>query len=164
MSKPRFAHLSRAGQIGQASVASAAIALAASALGYAAGRAAGGGTLPWLLMALATVAGAAIATILLESAVLRPLRSTGAELEAARRHLRDRAALQADLADRTEQQRRLRHDIRGALSPVLLVADRLLAHTDPAVQRSGDIMVRTVERATALLDETGGRVSPPSGS
>ena len=50
-----------------------------------------------------------------------------------------------------EAQRRLRHDVRGALSPALLTADRLLANADPAVQRAGDIMVRAIEKAAAFL-------------
>lgn len=52
---------------------------------------------------------------------------------------------------RLEANRRLRHDIRSALSPALLTADRLLTHTDPAVQRAGNIMVTAVERAADLL-------------
>ena len=75
-----------------------------------------------------------------------------------------RMALELALADRIEQQRKLRHDIRGALSPVLLVADRLLNHADPAVKRSGEIMVRTVDRATALLAESSdAEANPPAG-
>ncbi len=70
--------------------------------------------------------------------------------------------LELTLAAKTEQMRKLRHDIRGALSPVLLVADRLLNHADPAVKRSGEIMVRTVDRATALLAEASdAEPSPP---
>ena len=47
--------------------------------------------------------------------------------------------------------RALRHDIRGALSPAMLIADRLLAHDDPAVRRCGDVVLRSVERAVDLL-------------
>jgi hypothetical protein len=46
----------------------------------------------------------------------------------------------------------LRHDLRGILSPALLMADRLLAHDDPAVKRAGEVIARTVERATARLE------------
>ena len=46
----------------------------------------------------------------------------------------------------------LRHDLRGALSPALMVADRLLNNADPAVRRAGEAVVRSVDRATALLD------------
>ncbi len=48
----------------------------------------------------------------------------------------------------------LRHDLRGILSPALLIADRLQAHADPSVQRAGSVVTRTVERAAARLEET----------
>ncbi len=50
---------------------------------------------------------------------------------------------------------RLRHDLRGALSPALLTTDRLLASSDPAVQRSGSVIAQSLERAVALLKEAG---------
>jgi hypothetical protein len=49
---------------------------------------------------------------------------------------------------------KLRHDLRGILSPAMLTADRLAAHADPAVQRAGMVVMKTVERAAARLDET----------
>ena len=48
----------------------------------------------------------------------------------------------------------LRHDLRGILSPALLVADRLLAHADPLVVRAGETVVKAVRRAEARLKET----------
>ncbi len=48
----------------------------------------------------------------------------------------------------------LRHDLRGILSPAMLIADRLVSHDDPSVQRAGDLINRTVERAAARLAET----------
>jgi len=45
----------------------------------------------------------------------------------------------------------LRHDLRGILSPALLVADGLTSHEDPKVRRAGEVIVRTVERAAARL-------------
>ena len=71
-----------------------------------------------------------------------------------------RAALEAakDAADQVEALNvtisRLRHDLNGILSPTLLTADRLLAHEDPTIRRAGEIMVKTVERASARLSET----------
>ena len=50
----------------------------------------------------------------------------------------------------------LRHDLRGILSPALLTAERLLNYEDPIVRRAGEIMVKTVERASARLAETKG--------
>ena len=52
----------------------------------------------------------------------------------------------------------LRHDVRGMLSPALLVADRLLAHSDPKVVRAGETVVKAVKRAIERLTET----RPPS--
>ena len=57
------------------------------------------------------------------------------------------AALEATISS-------LRHDLRGMLSPALLVADRLLAHTDPIVVRAGETVVKAIKRADARLDET----------
>ena len=48
----------------------------------------------------------------------------------------------------------LRHDIRGILSPALLVADRLLGSEDPQTRRAGEVISRTVDRAAARLAET----------
>ena len=45
----------------------------------------------------------------------------------------------------------LRHELRGALSPALMVSDRLLRSEDPLIRRAGDAVVRSVERATALI-------------
>ena len=56
------------------------------------------------------------------------------------------AALETLLSD-------LRHDLRGILSPTLLVSDRLLSHSDIAVRRTGERVVATVERAVARLAE-----------
>jgi signal transduction histidine kinase len=53
---------------------------------------------------------------------------------------------------RAEQLRQLRHDLRGALSPALLAADRLLSRNDEAVRQSAEIVIRALERATALID------------
>ncbi len=70
------------------------------------------------------------------------------------------AAVQTTTAERLEAHRRLRHDIRGALSPALLTADRLLTHAEPAVQRAGDIMVRAIEKAAALLNDPPADAAP----
>ena len=56
------------------------------------------------------------------------------------------------LEDSLAANSQLRHDLRGALSPALLVSDRLVGHTDPAVAKAGGIVVRAVERATGLLE------------
>lgn len=55
----------------------------------------------------------------------------------------------------------LRHDVRGMLSPALLVADRLLAHSDPKVVRAGETVIKAINRAIERLTET--RPPPPKG-
>lgn len=65
----------------------------------------------------------------------------------------------AGLRNRLEAYQRhtaaLRHDLRGVLSPALMMSDRLINHADPTVQRAGTAVVRSINRATGLL--TGSR-------
>ena len=63
------------------------------------------------------------------------------------------AADEAELAELRRQLSTLRHDLRGILSPALLVSDRLLGNEDAAVRRAGEVMIRTVERVTERLAE-----------
>ncbi len=56
----------------------------------------------------------------------------------------------------------LRHDLRGAISSTSLVADALLAHRDPAVQRSGQRIAATIERIMKIINATQD-VVPPRG-
>ena len=49
---------------------------------------------------------------------------------------------------------RLRHDVRGALSPALLAADRLAMSSEPATKRSAEIVVAAIERVSTLLEAT----------
>lgn len=95
----------------------------------------------WALLGVSALLAIGIGAIMLHRVVIRP-HVIAAETAAAK---------QACATTRLEANRRLRHDIRGALSPALLTADRLLTHTDPAVQRAGNIMVNAVERAADLL-------------
>jgi hypothetical protein len=110
-------------------------------------------TATWVLLGAGAVVGAAVAAAALHRQVFAPqivaakAASVGQEIAAAR----------------AETQRRLRHDVRGALSPALLTADRLLSHADPAVQRAGDIMVRAVEKTAALLADPGPPPTSPPG-
>ncbi len=51
-----------------------------------------------------------------------------------------------------ETLKRLRHDLRGILSPALMTADRLLMTTqDPIAKRAAQTMVETIERAEKRL-------------
>ena len=46
---------------------------------------------------------------------------------------------------------KLRHDLRGILSPALLLADRLSTSEEPMAKRTAEAMIRTVERAEQAL-------------
>jgi hypothetical protein len=106
----------------------------------------------WAALCIGTLLAMGVGTVMLQRIVIAP------HVVAAQ----TAAALQTASAVRLESHRRLRHDIRGALSPALLTADRLLTHADPAVQRAGDIVVRAVERAAALLsDPAPAEANPP---
>ncbi len=112
----------------------------------------------WLLGAVVALAVGGVGAMLLDWLVLDNQRRLVREAEDLRADAQARPVLEAALATRAEAQRRLRHDLRGALSPALLTADRLLANPDPAVKRAGQIMVLAVERASALLtDDTAPR-------
>jgi hypothetical protein len=101
--------------------------------------------------AVAWAACAAVAVLLglagayvLESLVIGPMRLSATQ---------GKAELMAELGTQADRRRHLRHDLRGVLSPAMLTADRLLTNADPSVRRTGEIMVRTIERATELLSE-----------
>ena len=84
----------------------------------------------------------------------RRMQSANDRAQALRHEAAQVPALTEQASAWQAQQRQLRHDIRGALSPALLTADRLLANDDPGVKRSGDIVVRSVEKAIGLLADT----------
>jgi hypothetical protein len=92
------------------------------------------------LALLALVVGAAIGHL----AAGRHRRATQAAEKAAEQRI---AASETTLS-------KLRHDVRGALSPALLSADRLTMNKDPAVVRSAEMVVSAIERVSALLDAT----------
>jgi hypothetical protein len=87
--------------------------------------------------------------------VVRPAAALHSQLEAAQAGGAGAeprlAAMAARLAEVEARASSLRHDLRGILSPALMVTDRLLNNPDPAVQRAGQAVVRTVERATDLI-------------
>jgi hypothetical protein len=56
----------------------------------------------------------------------------------------------------------LRHELRGVITPAVLIADRLLLNNDPAVLHSGTILTKMVERILEILDGTY-EVVPPLG-
>ena len=58
---------------------------------------------------------------------------------------------EARLHDQEQVMARLRHDLRGILSPALLLADRLSMSDDPLARRTAEAMILTVERAEQAL-------------
>ena len=68
-------------------------------------------------------------------------------------------ALERQLAEIRAYTASLRHDLRGVLSPALMMSDRLLKHADPAVQKAGHAVVRSIERATTLLADSRERMA-----
>ncbi|MEJ1977434.1 MAG: hypothetical protein WDN49_16385 [Acetobacteraceae bacterium] len=116
----------------------------------------------WLLGFVVALMVGAVGTLLLDWLVLDNQRRLAREADDLRADAQARPRLEAALANRIEAQRRLRHDLRGVLSPALLTADRLLNNTDPVVKRAGEMMVVAVERATALLAEDVDSTKAPS--
>ena len=51
-----------------------------------------------------------------------------------------------------------RHDVNGALTPALMVADRLRASADPATAVAGEKIAAAILRATAILKATRAQV------
>lgn len=47
-----------------------------------------------------------------------------------------------------------RHDIRGILTPMLLVSDRLAMHTDEKVVRCANTLIASIKRIDAQLAAT----------
>lgn len=103
------------------------------------------------MLAAALLAGMA-AFVALHALVVRPLAPLGSAAPGALG--KDVAQQRARLAALEAATSSLRHDIRGLLSPALLVSDRLLAHSDPKVVRAGETVVRAVTRATERLAAT----------
>ncbi|MCW3474822.1 ATP-binding protein [Limobrevibacterium gyesilva] len=65
----------------------------------------------------------------------------------AQRGLRSAQARETELAAALS---RLGHDLRGALSPALLMAERLEANADPAVKQAGTVVAQAMDRAASL--------------
>lgn len=55
---------------------------------------------------------------------------------------------------------RLRHDLRGAITPAALVGDQLRNHSDPSMQRAGVRINEMVQRVLEKLEETYQHVPP----
>ena len=100
---------------------------------------------------LAALAAAAAAGLVLHAALLaqvvRPMAALQGRADAG---AASSAAMAARLSDVEARAATLRHDLRGVLSPALMVTDRLVGNPDPAVQRAGQAVIRSIERATAI--------------
>ncbi len=59
------------------------------------------------------------------------------------------------IAEHERELSRLRHDLRGILSPALLLADRLSMSEDPVASRTAEAIIQTIERAEAALAKKG---------
>ena len=149
--------------VAKMSLLAAGIVLAAVLAACSTGETGGGLGLTTLLAAVmaAGVAGWAMHASL-HNHVVRPLRRLATEanvdgegeiealeaaLDAARRRSQRLTELEAQTAS-------LRHDLRGILSPALMTGDRLAEHDDPKIRKAGDVIVRTVNRATDRLSAT----------
>jgi signal transduction histidine kinase len=132
----------------------AAAALAAAVVGWVASR--------LLVAALAEAplrrAAAALAQARTdpEAALPQPptpeLRELLGAADALRLALRDAAARERSIeAEHVSAASRLRHDLRGALAPAMLIADRLMMAEDADRKRAGDVVSRAVTRAADLL-------------
>jgi hypothetical protein len=54
----------------------------------------------------------------------------------------------------------VRHDVNGALTPALLMADRLRGDDNPRVQRAGETIGQAIVKVTKLLKATRDIVPP----
>ncbi len=64
------------------------------------------------------------------------------------------------IAELEQLVRGLRHDLNGALTPVLMMADLLRAEPDPRLQRAGHRIEQSVLRMTQQLKSTREVVTP----
>ena len=74
-------------------------------------------------------------------------------IEATRQSTRRASWQAARLAVMEATMVRLAHDLRGALSPAMLAAERLQSSADPAQRRPAGILLRSVDRATRLVNQ-----------
>jgi signal transduction histidine kinase len=78
----------------------------------------------------------------------------GRELAAMQHELRAALWRNARLAALGTVVAKVSHDLRGILTPALLVAERLQFSPDPKVQRAGETLAQAVDRATDLVRRT----------
>jgi len=113
------------------------------------------GMTPMLPMLTTLAIGAAAGAVAVMARARVQLAAQRAEITALRAQLCGAAEAESQVAALRLQASSMRHDLRGILSPALLCADRLANSQDEAVRKAADIVIRSVERATArLADKT----------
>jgi len=50
-----------------------------------------------------------------------------------------------------ESTRKLGHELRNVLSPAMMLAERISMHSDPQVQRSGKMILESLDKAIVLI-------------
>jgi hypothetical protein len=60
--------------------------------------------------------------------------------------------------------RKLGHDLRGLLSPAMMVAERLQNNPDPAIQKSGTLILESLDRAVAAIGRATGLADGRTGT
>lgn len=78
----------------------------------------------------------------------------GRELSAMQQELRAALWRNARLAALGTAVAKFGHDLRNILTPATLAAERLAGSPDPKVARSGQVLIRAVDQATELLQQT----------
>jgi|GEM_PF-5036351 len=61
------------------------------------------------------------------------------------------ASLSSGKVAQSDQLARLRHDVKGALSPALLAADQIAMDKDPATRARAEQIITAIETASRLL-------------
>ncbi len=117
---------------------------------------------PMLLAALvAAVAAGLVLHAILLAQVARPMAALQGRVDDGASSV---AAMAARLSDVETRAASMRHDLRGVLSPALMVTDRLLNNPEPTVQRAGQAVIRSIERATAIIQASKPETAAPAPS
>jgi len=104
---------------------------------------------PMLLAALAAAAAAGLVLhAVLLAQVARPMAALQGRVDDG---ASSAAAIAARLSDVEARAASMRHDLRGVLSPALMVTDRLINNPEPTVQRAGQAVIRSIERAKSII-------------
>lgn len=107
----------------------------------------------WIAAIAATVLGGAAAAALASGAEVRVSGAPAPGMPASRGPVAAPGAAPMPAGSDDARWRSLRHDLRGILSPAMLIADRLLLSTEDALaKKSAEAMIDAIERAARRLD------------